>query len=352
MLKENKMEKLKIKILKSSSTQFWYTKDIGKELTVFYDIEHDVRRDYSLHTNSHYIVKADAVITELPKTFCVKKCGDKIMWEKYIKWLETKYNVYLTGNAYNYYGGKNDSYINHADKPFGTEIYIADIIKHIEYMQQEEGFVMTSDKDRLAYAKEHYPIGTRYIPLDGDGKPYSTSYFSQYEAKFWSGSSSSSSSSIEVGDGMLIYHDGKWAEIIKEVESKETNMETQKLSRKGLKEIHSVACPTWKKTLEQMGSRNPLEDYIEISQDDVDRMFKACTKEQLPIVSKYLKQDDGSVDLTEIKFSKSGAFLNSKYLIRQDEYERDKKSFWLNDDFNWEIKIVEGLSRLFPTRKK
>ena len=148
MLKQNKMQKLKIKILKSSSTQFWYTKDIGEELTVFYDIEHDVRRDYSLHTNSHYIVKADAVITELPKTFCVKKCGDEKTWKKYIKWLETKYNVHLYGNAYNYYGGKNDSYVNHADKPFGTEIYIVDIIKHIDYIEN----IMVNN------SKELFPI--------------------------------------------------------------------------------------------------------------------------------------------------------------------------------------------------
>ena len=117
-------------------------------------------------------------------------------------------------------------------------------------MKQE--FYLTTDEGRLAYAKEHYPIGTRYTPLNEDGKPYATSYFSDYEARIWV---DGTNFSIEVGYG-LIYTCGKWAEIIKE----EINMEKQKLSRKGLKEIHSVACPTWKKTLEQMGSRNTFED--------------------------------------------------------------------------------------------
>jgi hypothetical protein len=140
----------------------------------------------------------------------------------------------------------------------------------------------------------------------------------------------------------------KWAEIIKE----EDRMKTQKLSRKGLKEIHSVACTRWKEALEHYGTRNPLEDYIELSEQEVETMFKECTKEQLPIVSKYLKQDDGSIDLTNIKNDRSGFILNKQYIIRQDVIEYDKKSFWLNNDLNWEIKIVNNLPRLYPTKKK
>ena len=84
-------------------------------------------------------------------------------------------------------------------------------------------------------------------------------------------------------------------------------MNTQKLSRQGLKEIHSNACSSWKLTLEGWGSRNPLEDYIELSQKEIDTMFLACTKDQLPIVSKYLKQDDGSVDVTKFNAGNKSA---------------------------------------------
>ena len=190
----------------------------------------------------------------------------------------------------------------------------------------------------MAYAKKYYPIGAKYIPLDSHGNSYNNRYISLYEAKFWEGGSS-----IEVGSG-LIYHNGKWAEIIKE-ETKETNMKKQKLSRQGLKEIHSVACSTWKNTLEQYGSRNPLEDYIELTQGEVDNMFGACTKEQLPIVSKYLKQDDGSVNVM---------LHDTESLIpKRIGGEHENKAFALHQDYNWEIKKDNfGFICLIPTKKK
>jgi len=133
-------------------------------------------------------------------------------------------------------------------------------------------------------------------------------------------------------------------------------METQILSRQGLKEIHSVACPNWKDVLEHYGSRNPLEDYIELTQDEVNQMFNACTKEQLPIVSKYLKQDDGSVDVTKFLVKNKGILDNDEryYIIRDREWGKYRnKSFLLSPNHDWEIKEDElGYLCLIPTKKK
>jgi len=131
-------------------------------------------------------------------------------------------------------------------------------------------------------------------------------------------------------------------------------MEKQKLSRQGLKEIHSVACPNWKDVLESYGTRNPLEDYIELTQDEVNKMFNACTKEQLPIVSKHLKQDDGSVDLTELKIRGDGFYHTCfDVLTIRNNGEYKNKSFFLDNNFNWEIKKdSKGKSCLIPTKKK
>ena len=133
-------------------------------------------------------------------------------------------------------------------------------------------------------------------------------------------------------------------------------METQILSRQGLKEIHSVACPNWKDVLEHYGSRNPLEDYIELTQDEVNQMFNACTKEQLPIVSKYLKQDDGSVDVTKFLVKNKGILDNDEryYIIRDREWGKYRnKSFLLSPNHAWEIKEDElGYLCLIPTKKK
>jgi hypothetical protein len=214
-------------------------------------------------------------------------------------------------------------------------------------VESEEEFDMSTNEGRLAYARKYYPIGTKYVPLDyKTGDTYPQSSVSRNEPHITNNPYANCYSDIVAGNG-FIYVDkfDKWAEIINEV--KETNMGTQKLSRKGLKEIHSVACSNWKGKLEGMGIRNSLEDYIEVTQSEVDEMFKACTKDQLPIVSKYLKQDDGSIDLETLYLR------DNEFLTIRSCFEYTNKAFWLNDKFNWEIKKdSDDELCLIPTKKK
>jgi hypothetical protein len=210
--------------------------------------------------------------------------------------------------------------------------------------EEEEEFDLTTNEGRLGYARKHYPIGTKYVPLSDSGQEYDGIEISEYKPRIWV-NDRDSTNGIEVGRVGLIYHEksNKWAEIIKE----ETNMNTQILSRQGLKEIHSVACPNWKDVLEHYGSRNPLEDYIELYQEEVNKIFNACTKEQLPIVSKYLKQDDGSVDVKDCEITPN--YFIGVRVIGKYEY----KSFYLSNEFNWEIKTDEyDQLCLIPTKKK
>jgi hypothetical protein len=189
-------------------------------------------------------------------------------------------------------------------------------------------FDMNTDEGRLAYAKKHYPVGTKYKSLYSGQELIVGSYDGHLclqSEGIWSVYNPSTN---------------EWAEIIED-KQEEKVMETQKLSREGLKEIHSVACPNWKDVLAHYGARNPLENYIELTQDEVDKMFKACTKEQLPIVSKYLKQDDSSVDVTKFKVEGKGILDDNKssYIIRDREMGKyRKKSFLLSQWFDWEIK--------------
>jgi hypothetical protein len=211
------------------------------------------------------------------------------------------------GDKYIYYGVINDVFDNYSI----TYVKDENNVEIIELPEEEFDLTypiydMTTNEGRMAYIKKHYP--------------------------------------------------NTWAIIIKEDPKQEEKvMETQKLSRQGLKEIHSVACSSWKTTLEQFGRRNPLEDYIELSQEEINIMFKACTENQLPIVSKYLKQDDGSVDVTKFKFDGDG-ILDDKsfYIIRDREWGKyRKKSFLLSPRYNWEIKEDElGYLCLIPTKKK
>ena len=226
-----------------------------------------------------------------------------------------------------------------------------EIFPDIEYQLTSEGFDITTNEGRLAYAKKHYPIGTEIY-----------NHYGEYR-KLTSEPRKFGERVIDVGtmnsDGLggfctTLYTESKgWVKIIEKDKVEETKvMETQKLSRKGLKEIHSIACTAWKSTLEEWGNTNPLEDYIELTQEQVNNMFKACTSTQLAIVSKYLKEDDGSVDVSKVKYDSQGALLEHKYIIRHNAITSIKNSFWLNPDFNWEVKMNGDTPFLVPTKKK
>ena len=262
----------------------WYKHFVDSE---FEFVQYVVDDYLGIHIeDTGWIYRHHCVITELPESFSVKRCDDGIKWGKYIQWLNKTYESEFDGNHWEYYGiWENGFYCN--DKPFGTEIHIDDMIKHIDYMERHI-------KGGEQFSKESQLIA-------------------------------------------------KMDKILKQ----ETNMNTQKLSRQGLKEIHSVACSHWKYILEGYGSRNPLEDYIELYQEEVNKIFNACTKEQLPIVSKYLKQDDGSVDVKDCEITPN--YFIGVRLIGKYEY----KSFYLSNEFNWEIKTDEyDQLCLIPTKKK
>ena len=81
-------------------------------------------------------------------------------------------------------------------------------------------------------------------------------------------------------------------------------------------------------------------------------MFDACTKEQFPIVSKYLKQDDGSINFDNLLGD--GYKLNGRQLIGKRVFGVfSYKSFYLDNKFDWKIqKDGYGELCLIPTKKK
>lgn len=281
---------MKIKILKPSGLNYWYANMIGDELEVNYYINEGTW-PFRTEVSTRYIKNSDCVITELPKSFSVKSCDDGIKWGKYIDWLNKTYNTDLYGRLLNFDNPSDYPYYGIIDDegqgikiPFGTEIHIDDMIKHIDYLER------------------HIKGGEQFHKE------------SQLTVK----------------------------------------METQRLSREGLKEIYSVACDEWQGKLKSFGYRNPLENYIDLTNEEVNEMFFASNDKQKSILSKYLKkEDDGSVDLSKIACE---VYLDSQRAMIEirNRYEYCDKAFWLNDVyFNWEIKKdSKGQLCLIPTKKK
>jgi hypothetical protein len=352
---------MKIKILRGDRGKWYYNTDnIGKE---FRDIEYIGSSSFRfLIKGSYWVDKDDCVITELPESFCVKRCDDNNRddWNKYLQWLnkQKNYPIPMFGGVdrYKYYGVNGENLHSDYLYPFGTEIHIDDIIKHIDFYSEPMAIESKEEKKmetnlleliRLFpelptdYAKE---LVVEALKVKNGNLIDLSKFINNAETTF------PTNYDIIPGNRPDNKADYVWRKIY---DFKNNKMETQKLSRAGLKEIHSVACSSWKSSLELLGASNPLEDYIELNQDQIDAMFKACTSSQLPIVSKYLKQDDGSVDLSNIKYDKSGARVDGIYILRHDDFDAsDNNSFWLNNDYDWILKVVKGDQRLYPTKKK
>lgn len=123
---------------------------------------------------------------------------------------------------------------------------------------------------------------------------------------------------------------------------KQNNMIT--VSRRDLGRIHNIACSTWKTKIENLGSRNPFSETIEISQDEVDEMFKAATLDQIPVLIEIFGEQQKYLDVSK---EGVGRFLSVRLC---GEYQN--KGFYLNDSYNWEIvKDNENQFVLIPTRK-
>ena len=54
------------------------------------------------------------------------------------------------------------------------------------------------------------------------------------------------------------------------------------VTKKELGKIYEVACTTWKARIQDLTLRNPFGTDIELSQAEIDEMFKAATKDQIP----------------------------------------------------------------------
>jgi hypothetical protein len=231
-------------------------------------------------------------------------------------------------------------------------------------------FVESDLSEFLEEANKRYPMGSQYVCVGGDdlGVKGKGVAIVEHEARLWR--YDGDLKGIEMGNFMVYnFKINKWAEPfsnvepvveldVEEMEAVEPEIQevmeeikTQKLSRQGLKEIHGVACSNWKNTLLEYGRRNPLEDYVEFSQREVEAIFKACTPEQLPIVSKHLKQASIKYLIKGIDDAQLNAVSNRLIKVRVGgEYER--ASFTLNDSFDWEIKEDSfGYKCLVPTRK-
>lgn len=131
------------------------------------------------------------------------------------------------------------------------------------------------------------------------------------------------------------------------------------LNRKNAKKIIEIACDEWKKILiDKWSAPLLLDDSVKISEDFYKKMRKACNSEQHELLDQIFGKELEEIDLSRPStfdnlelFKPNG---NSKYslLAIRSFSEYKNKAFYLNSNFNWEIKEDNsGSLCLIPTKK-
>jgi len=73
------------------------------------------------------------------------------------------------------------------------------------------------------------------------------------------------------------------------------------VTKKELGKIYEVACATWKAKIQDLTLRSPFGADIELSQTEIDEMFKAATESQTPVLESIFGKQREEIDFDRIK---------------------------------------------------
>lgn len=82
---------------------------------------------------------------------------------------------------------------------------------------------------------------------------------------------------------------------------KQNTMKSQTVKKSTLKQIHDVACQTWKAKIENMTLRDAFSDSIQVTQDEINEMFAAATTSQLPVLESIFGKLKKQIDFDRIR---------------------------------------------------
>ena len=117
---------------------------------------------------------------------------------------------------------------------------------------------------------------------------------------------------------------------------KEKQMEKQKLTRSQVREIHDIACADWKKIIDNHIALQPFNDEIEFGNKMVSEMFKAATKNQLPVLQRLFVNVDSIFNEQKIYVYRGHAEIYKLHRVASGRYawiSLEGTGHWANGDF-------------------
>lgn len=151
-----------------------------------------------------------------------------------------------------------------------------------------------------------------------------------------------------VKDGNLIMDDRDHASYLSECETitiqevkkifNISQMTTFKITRSQLKQIHDIACNSWKSKILDYAKRSPLEDIIEFTYVEVKEMFDAADSSQKKtLLTIFVNYSNKPITREELKNSASLSYFQEKTgdgaMIGFSS--RHNGAFYLSNAFKW-----------------
>lgn len=160
--------------------------------------------------------------------------------------------------------------------------------------------------------------------------------------------------SIFTGDCMSktdFYRGGRWGESNEVISLRlATSEERQHLDVciKTNRFIPNIACSSWKKTIEDYAKRNVFGTSVELTNNEVEAMYKAATSEQVKVLNKYLKRpvvdrnafikDFGCDNLYNKSEELFGDLRVLQIAVGEATSEETKgRALWVHDDYEVQV---------------
>lgn len=286
----------------------------------------------------------------LPQYWVVKRDLSNPNWKKVIKYLNEQSGYGWEGNAFNYYGTE-------ANDAEGVNCYDTfSYFKGNPTLLTIEEFMKLSNQNTVVDFKVK---GTK-LPVITHGTYFrcvKTGYYNSDAQFIWDKCDLVSFGWKDFKGETYILADLEdykgnnyymFKESILQELAKKQNLTNQKLEtmvtikREQLQEIHDIACLAWQEKIKNIAKEQPFGD-IELTQSQVDKMFKAATSTQLPVLEKIFGKQEEEIDFD---------YISKNIEIRTNSNLKDK-SLYLPSGYTWEIvKDHDGVDCLVPTIKK
>lgn len=118
------------------------------------------------------------------------------------------------------------------------------------------------------------------------------------------------------------------------------------IKKSELEKIYNVACSRWQVKIKEMANRNAFGDSIELTQEEIDTMFRASSPSQTKVLVEVFGKWNKEINLCseDINHIVDGlpVFGGSKLdahsaLIGLPLCKHDENVFFLNSNYNWKL---------------